>query len=137
MAAWSREAEVVHTSTFAGAPLGAAAALELLDALEEERLVERSRRVGEAFARELRAAFPPGWAEGWEVRGAGLMLGVDLGPARLSALELSRELLARGFITSLGGQRRDCLVLTPALDVAEAQLEAFVRAFAERLRAHA
>lgn len=137
MAAWSRDEEVVHTSTFAGAPLAAAAALELLDVLEVERLVERSKRVGEAFARELRAAFPAAWPSGWEVRGAGLMLGVDLGPVRLTALELSRELLENGFITSLGGQRRECLVLTPALDIGDAQLEAFVRAFAERLRAHA
>jgi 4-aminobutyrate aminotransferase / (S)-3-amino-2-methylpropionate transaminase / 5-aminovalerate transaminase len=137
MASWSRDEEVVHTSTFAGAPLAARAALELLDVLEAERLVERSKRVGEAFARELRAAFPAAWPRGWEVRGAGLMLGVDLGPVGLTALELSRELLAHGYITSLGGQRRDCLVLTPALDIGDAQLEAFVRAFAERLRAHA
>jgi hypothetical protein len=46
-------------------------------------------------------------------------------------------LLARGYITSLGGQRRDCLVLTPALDVGEVPLEGFVRCFGERLRAHA
>jgi 4-aminobutyrate aminotransferase / (S)-3-amino-2-methylpropionate transaminase / 5-aminovalerate transaminase len=137
MAAWSREAEVVHTSTFAGAPLAAAAALELLEQVEAERLVERSRRVGEALAHALRAAFPAAWPPGWEVRGAGLMLGIDLGPVALTALELSRELLAHGYITSLGGQRRDCLVLTPALDVGEAPLEGFVRCFGERLRAHA
>src|SRR5690606_36226559 len=106
MAAWSRDAEVVHTSTFAGAPLAAAAALELLDVLEGERLVERARRVGEGFARELRAALAAVCPAGWEVRGAGLMLGVDLGPLRLTALELQRELLARGYITSLGGTRR-------------------------------
>jgi 4-aminobutyrate aminotransferase / (S)-3-amino-2-methylpropionate transaminase / 5-aminovalerate transaminase len=137
MAAWSRDAEVVHTSTFAGAPLAAAAALELLEVLEAERLVERSRRVGEALAHALRGAFPAAWPLGWEVRGAGLMLGIDLGPVALTALELSRELLAHGYITSLGGQRRDCLVLTPALDVGEAPLEGFVRCFGERLRAHA
>ena len=64
------------------------------------------------------------------------MLGLDLGPVRLTALELQRELLARGYITSLGGTRRDCLVLTPPLDTAEAQLEAFVRCLAACLRAH-
>jgi hypothetical protein len=46
-------------------------------------------------------------------------------------------LLAHGYITSLGGGRRDCLVLTPALNVAEAQLQGFVSAFADLLRAHA
>jgi 4-aminobutyrate aminotransferase / (S)-3-amino-2-methylpropionate transaminase / 5-aminovalerate transaminase len=137
MAAWSREAEVVHTSTFAGAPLAAAAALATLDALEAHALVERSRRLGEALARALRAAFPPTWPAGWAVRGAGLMIGIDLGPSRLDAIALMRELLADGFIVSLGGGRRDSLVLTPPLDVAEAQLDAFVVAFHSRLRARA
>lgn len=137
MAAWSRDAEVVHTSTFAGAPLAAAAALATLDDLEARALVDRSRRTGEALARALRDAFPAAWPAGWEVRGAGLMLGIDLGPGRLGAFELWRELLGSGYITSLGGGRRDCLVLTPPLDVAETQLEAFVATFADRLRAHA
>jgi 4-aminobutyrate aminotransferase / (S)-3-amino-2-methylpropionate transaminase / 5-aminovalerate transaminase len=137
MRAWSRDEEVVHTSTFAGAPLAAAAALETLDELERRDLVGRSREIGERFACALRGAFPATWPSGWEVRGAGLMLGVDLGPARVGALELARELLGRGYVTSLGGGRRDCLVLTPALDIAEAQLEAFVTTFADCLRAHA
>jgi 4-aminobutyrate aminotransferase/(S)-3-amino-2-methylpropionate transaminase len=135
MSAWSRDEEVVHTSTFAGAPLAAAAALEMLDVLEQQSLVERSHRLGERFARALRGAFPSTWPVGWEVRGAGLMLGIDLGPARVGALELTRELLGNGYITSLGGGRRDCLVLTPALDIAEDQLEAFVDTFADCLRA--
>ena len=135
MASWSRDEEVVHTSTFAGAPLAAAAALETLDALEAQRLVERARRLGPMFADALRAEFPASWPRGWEVRGAGFMLGVDLGPGGASALELSRALLARGYVVSLGGGRRDNLVLTPALDVAEVQLEAFARAFGASLRA--
>ncbi|HWO13128.1 MAG TPA: aminotransferase class III-fold pyridoxal phosphate-dependent enzyme [Polyangiaceae bacterium] len=135
MAAWSRAEEVVHTSTFAGAPLAAAGALATLDALESQGLVERSRRLGAAFAAALRAEFPAAWPRGWEVRGAGLMLGVDLGPCNTSALQLSRALLARGYVVSLGGGGRGSLVLTPALDVAEAQLEAFTRAFGASLRA--
>jgi len=135
MASWSRDEEVVHTSTFAGAPLAAAAALETLDAIEAQGLVERVRRLGPAFADALRAEFPASWPRGWEVRGSGFMLGVDLGPCGHGALELSRALLAQGYIVSLGGGRRDSLVLTPALDVAELQLEAFARAFGASLRA--
>jgi 4-aminobutyrate aminotransferase/(S)-3-amino-2-methylpropionate transaminase len=137
MAAWSRDEEVVHTATFAGAPLGAAAALSTLEQLESRQLVQRSRRLGAELAHALRGVFPSTWPSGWEVRGAGLMLAIDLGPSRVSALQLQRELLAAGFITSLGGGRRECLVLTPALDIAEPLLDAFVAAFAARLRAHA
>jgi 4-aminobutyrate aminotransferase/(S)-3-amino-2-methylpropionate transaminase len=135
MASWSRDEEVVHTSTFAGAPLAAAAALATLDAIDAQRLIERVRRLGVAFAETLRAEFPASWPRGWEVRGAGFMLGIDLGPCGHGALALSRALLARGYIVSLGGGRRDSLVLTPALDVAEAQLEGFARAFGASLRA--
>lgn len=137
MAAWSRDEEVVHTATFAGAPLGAAAALETLEQIEAQQLCERSRRIGGELALALRSAFPSTWPTGWEVRGAGLMLAIDLGPSRLTAPELGRELLAAGYVTSLGGGRRECLVLTPPLDIAEPLLAAFVAAFGERLRAHA
>jgi 4-aminobutyrate aminotransferase/(S)-3-amino-2-methylpropionate transaminase len=137
MAAWSRDAEVVHTATFAGAPLSAATALATLEELESRQLVERSLRLGAELARALRGAFPGTWPSGWQVRGSGLMLGIDLGPSRLTAPALGRELLAAGYITSLGGSRRECLVLTPALDIAEPLLEAFVAVFAARLRAHA
>lgn len=135
MASWSRDEEVVHTSTFAGAPLAAAAALETLDAIEAPGFIERVRRLGPSFAQALRAEFPGSWPPGWEVRGAGFMLGIDLGPGGPSALDLSRTLLAQGYIVSLGGGRRDSLVLTPALDIAEAQLEGFARAFGASLRA--
>ena len=56
MAAWSQPAEVVHTSTFAGAPLGCATALATLHALESGRLVERS----EAPRRRALARARPG-----------------------------------------------------------------------------
>ncbi len=135
MAAWSRSEEVVHTSTFAGAPLACAAALETLTALEEQALVERSQKLGRELSAALSEAFPASWPSGWEVRGEGLMLGIDPGPHQPVAIELARELLRRGYIVSLGGGRRESLVLTPALDVCEALLDGFVSAFADALRA--
>jgi 4-aminobutyrate aminotransferase-like enzyme len=134
MAAWSQPAEVVHTSTFAGAPLGCATALATLQALESGRLVERARRLGEELSRELTralAARAPS-AQG-AVRGAGLMLGIDLGAAAGLAFDVQRSLLARGYITSLGGGRRESIVLTPPLDIAETLLEGFVAAFQSAL----
>jgi 4-aminobutyrate aminotransferase-like enzyme len=53
------------------------------------------------------------------------MLGVDLGQHGVSAAQVAQALLGRGFITSTGGGGREVLVLTPALTVTEAQLEAF------------
>ena len=69
MRAWRRESEVVHTSTFAGAPVACAAAIATLDVLSRERLVERSRERGARFLAALASelATVPGVAA---VRGA-------------------------------------------------------------------
>jgi len=133
MQAWSRASEVVHTSTFAGAPLACATALATLDELERAQLIARSARLGADFVRALREA-ASGSSLGCHVRGAGLMIGLDLSARAGAALELARRLLARGYVVSLGGGRRECIVLTPALDIAEVLLEGFVAALAEALR---
>jgi 4-aminobutyrate aminotransferase/(S)-3-amino-2-methylpropionate transaminase len=135
MAAWSREDEVVHTSTFAGAPLACAAALDLLDAIEQGGLIERSLRIGQELAAALAAVRHEGASAGFgEVQGSGLMLAIQVGAAPGSALTLARRLLQAGYIVSLGGGRRESIVLTPALDIPEALLDGFVRSFAEAAR---
>ena len=125
MRAWRREPEVVHTSTFAGAPLACAAALSTLDVLSRERLVARSGELGarfrEALASEL--AETPGVVA---VRGEGLMLGIDLGPRPGAATRAMSRLLEAGYVVSTGGGGREVVVLTPALTIAEAQLDGFV-----------
>lgn len=130
MAAWSRREEVVHTATFAGAPLACAAALATLDELEQRALVSRARRTGEDLARAL-AELPSRARASTVVRGAGLMRAVELGLQPGSSMELQRRLLARGYIVSLGGGRRESIVLTPPLDIPELLLEGFVRALGD------
>jgi ornithine--oxo-acid transaminase len=72
-----------HGSTFGGNPLGAAIAREALAVIVEERLPERSDELGSWFMEELRALDSPHVRE---VRGRGLMIGVEIhassGPAR-------------------------------------------------------
>jgi 4-aminobutyrate aminotransferase/(S)-3-amino-2-methylpropionate transaminase len=133
MAAWSRAEEVVHTSTFAGAPLVCAAALALLDALEQKDLVARSLRVGLALRAELMQLVgvrlaPSGHTAPLVIRGNGLMLGVELGATPGLALRVQQALLARGYIVSLGGGKRESVVLTPPLDIEERLLAGFVGA---------
>ncbi len=138
MAAWRQPAEVVHTSTFAGAPLAAAAALATLDALGREHLVERAAETGARWTAALRArvAALPRVAE---VRGAGLMVGVALRSSGEpgAASRLQRALLSRGYLTTTGGEHRDTLVLTPPLMIDEALLASATEALAEELSAPA
>ncbi|MCH2109505.1 MAG: aspartate aminotransferase family protein [Polyangiaceae bacterium] len=123
MAAWEQEDEVVHTSTFSGAPLACTTALATLDVLSRHSLLERSARVGAAFLERLREKLAGTVVR--EVRGAGLMVGLDLSQSRGGAGELMARLLRHGYVTSTGGGARDVLVLTPPLIISEELLLSF------------
>ena len=49
MSSWAREPEVVHTSTFAGAPLACACAIATLDVISREQLPDRAAEVGDRW----------------------------------------------------------------------------------------
>jgi 4-aminobutyrate aminotransferase/(S)-3-amino-2-methylpropionate transaminase len=129
---WRRDAEVVHTSTFAGAPLAAASALATLEHLTAERLPERAAVLGTRFKAALSERLSQAPVEA-SVRGEGLMLGIDFGATPGRGSRLQEQLLAAGFITSSGGGKREILVLTPPLNIAETLCEAFVDKLADIL----
>jgi 4-aminobutyrate aminotransferase/(S)-3-amino-2-methylpropionate transaminase len=131
---WSRDDEVVHASTFAGAPLACAAALETLDIIEEEQLVTRSREIGERWRAELADALRS-FAPTLSVRGDGLMVAIDLGDRPGAASQLLYDLLTRGYLASTGGGRREVLVMTPPLTVDPVLLEGFVAPLQQSLHA--
>ncbi|HSC88902.1 MAG TPA: aminotransferase class III-fold pyridoxal phosphate-dependent enzyme, partial [Polyangiaceae bacterium] len=131
MAHWSREQEVVHTSTFAGAPLAAATALATLDTLGRGGVLERAADLGARWKARLELRLR-GTAIS-AVRGRGMMLGLDAGELPGGGWALQKALLARGFVTSTGGGQRDVLVLTPPLVITERQLEAFDDALLDAL----
>jgi len=56
------------------------------------------------------------------------MIAIDLGDRPGRATQLAVRLLERGYITSTGGGRREILVLTPPLVLAESLLGGFVDA---------
>ena len=124
--AWRRDAEVVHTSTFAGNPLACAASLATLDVLSRDQLPARATALGarlKALLEARLARFPK-----LTVRGTGLMIAIDLGDRPARASKLALRLLERGYLTSTGGGQREVLVLTPPLTLAESLLENFVTA---------
>lgn len=113
MKEWSRDEEVVHTSTFAGAPLACTAALATLDVLSRHGLIESTLRVGHTWMSSLQELLRD--TPLTEIRGSGLMIGIDATQVPGGAGALQRALLERGYITTTGGGRRDVLVLTPPL----------------------
>jgi len=66
-----------HGSTFGGSPMAAAIGIAALEVLEEEHLAERASELGEYFMAELRTINSPAVKE---VRGRGMLIGVELYP---------------------------------------------------------
>ncbi|MFY9586133.1 MAG: acetylornithine transaminase [Actinomycetota bacterium] len=75
-----------HATTFGGGPVPCAAALAVLDVIENEKLVENSAAMGERLVAALHAALDGNPAVR-EIRGLGLLVGVQL------AGEWSREIV--------------------------------------------
>ena len=98
-------------STFGGNPVAASAALAVLDVLADERLPERAAHVGE----RLRTAIAGlGKADVVEVRGRGLLAGVQLSSTEL-AERVADELREQGILVGLTGTRDDVLKIRPPL----------------------
>ena len=117
-----------HGSTFAGNPVCAAAGLATLDILESEGLAN-----AEAMGTRLRAGLE-GVAEGVDairdIRGAGLMLGVEFDSH--GAAEAVQDAAFRlGLLTLECGE--SSLRFSPPLIVSEAEVDTAVRLFGEAL----
>ena len=113
-----------HGSTFGGNPLAATAGCAVLEALLEQGLLEKAACQGEKFLHALKAlAARHRLIE--EIRGLGLMIGIQLSPA-LIVRELVALLLDAGFVTGTAG--RNTLRLLPPAVIDDQQIEAFITA---------
>ena len=99
-------------------PLACAAGLAVLDVIEQEGLLARSRRLGDEVLARLRTR-TAGMAAVKEVRGAGLLIGIELHDSGLAEAVLYRCLSA-GLSFKVG--QGNVLVLAPPLNVDEADL---------------
>jgi acetylornithine/LysW-gamma-L-lysine aminotransferase len=117
---WLAEGAASHGSTFSGSPVVAAATDATLAAVEEEGLAANAAAVGDHLRSGLADA-------GFEVRGAGLMIGVEVGPgaapATLRALALSESVLALP-------AGRSVVRFLPPLTLTEAHADRLVAALA-------
>lgn len=110
-------------STFAGSPVAAVAALAVLDVIEDQGLVAYAAAMGDLLRRRLREAtgHVPGVRE---VRGRGLLVGVDLAgtPAPDVAAILDRARDA-GVLIGTTGPQSDVLKIRPPLVITADQVE--------------
>ena len=84
-----------HGSTFGGNPLAAAVARTALSVLVEEKMIENAAQIGEYFLDQL-AEIPSKHVH--EVRGKGLLIGVELKPSANGARRFCEALAKRGIL---------------------------------------
>jgi ornithine--oxo-acid transaminase len=84
-----------HGSTFGGNPLGAAVAREALRVLTDENLIENAHEMGEYLMQRLRDINSPHVKE---VRGRGLLIGVELHDEAGGARRFCEALMERGLL---------------------------------------
>lgn len=84
-----------HGSTFGGNPLGAAVARAALRVIRDEHLAERSQKLGEYFMEQLSEIPSPHIKE---VRGRGLLIGVELKPQAGGARRFCVALQEKGIL---------------------------------------
>src|SRR5881227_1573739 len=109
-------------STFGGNPVAAQAALAVLDVIEDERLVENAAGVGSRLIRSLEQL-------GAEVRGRGLLVGVELDSADL-AERVVNQLRDEGILIGRTGRGENVLKIRPPLVFAHEHADLLVEAVA-------
>ena len=114
-----------HTSTFGGNPTACAAALASLKVIEDEGLVQKAQTLGAYFLDQLRQIES---AKIREVRGLGLMIGVEL---KEKAGSYVQQLMEKGVIVLLAGAT--VIRLLPPLVISREEIDRVVAAFKEVL----
>jgi len=125
------QGEALHTQTFLGHPASCAAALASLEVAERDNLADRSRWLGQRTLDRLRKRLESCGVVR-EVRGLGLMIGIDCSRGQI-AQSATRRLLELGYVTLPSGEDGRVVSLTPPLSIGEAALEAACVAIADCL----
>jgi len=141
----SMENSVVHGSTFGNNDFAAAAGLATLRVLDDERLTERARSLGELLM-SLTSPLVDRYEVVRAVRGRGLMWGIELGPPAGRAARTLWEAIERRqpgmfaqmvtvplfhehrILTQVAGHHMNVIKALPPLIVAEAELRRFAAA---------
>ncbi len=116
----------VHGSTFGGNPLVCAASRSVLRTLAEEDLPARAARLGQEFMAGLRGIESPLVRE---VRGRGLMVGVEL---RRRVTPVLKQLMGRGVLALPAGPT--VVRFLPPLVIEEAELQVVLETVRDVLR---
>jgi putrescine aminotransferase len=132
----------LHCTTFGGGPIACAAALATLEVIRRDGLVEAAASAGE-YLREKLAAATAGHPLVREIRGRGLLWGIDLdAPAGGVGADLAGQwlvlgLLERGILTQVCADATAVVRVQPPLTVTRAAIDRLAEALRATLADHA
>ena len=107
-----------HGSTFGGNPLAAAVGLAALDVLANENLIAHAAEMGDYLLQNLKKIQSPLIDD---VRGKGLLLGININPRYYSAREICLKLMEEGILTK--ETHHTVIRLAPPLVITKEQID--------------
>ncbi|WP_413166181.1 ornithine--oxo-acid transaminase [Capilliphycus salinus ALCB114379] len=107
-----------HGSTFGGNPLAAAIGLAALDVILEEELPERAAELGEYMISQLQSIQSPYIQE---VRGRGLLIGIELTVNAGGARQFCKALMKKGILAK--ETRENIIRLAPPLVITKSEVD--------------
>jgi putrescine aminotransferase len=124
------ENPLIHSTTFGGNPLACAAGYAAIEVVENENLVERSQTQGEKLMAAMRATQDkyPGFVK--EVRGRGLMIGVEFAHDDVAGLVIA-GLVGRNVMAAYTLNNPTVIRFEPPLIISDEQIEWATTAFEE------
>jgi 4-aminobutyrate aminotransferase len=120
-----------HGSTFGGNPVSCAAALATIEVMERDGLFARAEQLGARMLARLRNA-TAGNPSVLEVRGIGLMIGVELVDGDM-ARAVQHACLANGLIVLTAGPQANVLRLIPPMTLTDDEADEGVTTLCEAL----
>jgi 4-aminobutyrate aminotransferase / (S)-3-amino-2-methylpropionate transaminase / 5-aminovalerate transaminase len=124
--------------TFVGNPVAQAAALAVLDVIEDEGLVERSTAIGETMRARMES-WQERWAQITDVRGLGAMIAIELRQGTTPAADLASrvvaEALSRGLLLLKAGVAGNCIRVLVPLVISDAELDEALHVWEDALAA--
>jgi putrescine aminotransferase len=123
---------LIHTSTFGGNPLSCAAGIATIKVIQEENLIENAKEVGSYFLNclsEFKKEYPEVISD---VRGRGLMLGVELKKEGLGGVILP-EMIKRNILIAYTLNNPKVIRFEPPLIIKKKEVDIVLSAFKDSL----
>jgi acetylornithine/succinyldiaminopimelate/putrescine aminotransferase len=136
---------VVQTSTFGGNAMAMVSALATIEVIRDEGIVENAAAAGATLAERIRS-LTPRFEMLKEVRGKGLMIGIEFGEPKSLKLRAGWKLVHRaeglfgqmlaiplmrdhGILTQVAGHNLDVHKLAPPLIIGQEEIDHFMQAY--------